>query len=242
MLITGVNNEHIKELIKLKDKKYRDKTNKFMVEGEHLVLEAYKSGLVLELILQENTTFPLDIKTTYVTSEIIKKISTLETPPQVMAVVKKKEDGAIGEKVLILDNIQDPGNLGTMVRSALAFDIDTIILSETSVDLYNPKVIRATQGMLFHLNIIRTSLEPLISKLKDAGYKIIGTKVTSGHDVKEAKIYSHFALVLGNEGSGISDNILDLCDEYLYIKMNDKVESLNVAVAASILMYELYNK
>lgn len=243
MLITSVNNEHIKELCKLKDKKYRDQSNTFLVETKHLVMEAYKEGLIKELILEKNEIYPLNVDTLYVTKEILKKISSTDTPPTVMAVVyKKKEIEDIGEKVLILDNIQDPGNLGTIIRSAVAFNIDTIVLSNDTVDLYNPKVVRANQGMMFHMNIIRRNTLKFIKELKEKDYKIVGTKVTNGHDVREASIYSHFALVIGNEGRGISRDIDDLCDEYLYIKMNEQCESLNASVAASILLYEINNK
>lgn len=242
MLITSTNNEHIKELAKLKEKKYRQLTNSFLVEGEHLVLEAYKCGLIKELILKEDYLFPIPIKPTYVTSDILKKLSDNISTPPVMAVVSKKEEDKIGEKVLILDNIQDPGNLGTIIRSCVAFNIDTLILSQDTVDLYNPKVIRSTQGMIFHLNIIIKKLDEIIPKLKEDGYKIIGTKVTHGKDIKESKTYSHYAIILGNEGTGIKEEILSLCDEYIYIKTNEKCESLNVGVAGSIILYELNNK
>ena len=243
MLITSVNNEHIKELAKLKDKKYRDNSDTFLVETKHLVMEAYKEGLIKELILDKDELFPLDVDTLYVSREVMKKIASTDTPPEVMAVVyKKKEEGDIGEKILILDNIQDPGNLGTIIRSAVAFNIDTIVLSNDTVDLYNPKVVRSNQGMMFHINIIKRNTISLINKLKSDGYKIVGTKVTNGHDVRESSIYSHFALVIGNEGRGISRDIDDLCDEYLYIRMNENCESLNASVAASILMYEINNK
>lgn len=242
MIITSMNNDHIKELIKLKYKKYRNITNSFLVEGQHLVLEAYKCGLIKELILKDDFLFPISIKPTYVTTEILKKLSDNPSVPKVMAVVNKKCETVIGEKVLILDNIQDPGNLGTIIRSCVAFNIDTLILSKDTVDLYNPKVIRSTQGMLFHLNIIIRDLKEVITTLKEEGYKIIGTKVTHGIDVKESKTYSHYALIMGNEGSGVREDILSLCDEYLYIKMNEKCESLNVGVASSILLYELNNK
>ena len=96
--------------------------------------------------------------------------------------------------------------------------------------------------MLFHINIIRRNPVNFINYLKDSGYKIIGTKVTNGHDVRDAKIYSHFALIIGNEGRGISNEVDKLCDEYLYIRMNESCESLNASVAASILMYEINNK
>lgn len=243
MVITSVNNEHIKELAKLKDKKYRDSSNLFLVETEHLVLEAFKEGLVKELILDKDALFPLDVTTIYVNREVMKKLSSMESIPKVMAVVyKKKEDFNIGEKILVLDNIQDPGNLGTIIRSAVAFNIDTIVLNNDTVDLYNPKVVRSNQGMMFHVNIIRTDVVKFIADLKKDGYKIVGTKVTNGHDVKESKIYSHFALIIGNEGRGMSKDLDLLCDEYLYIRMNDNCESLNASVAASIIMYEINNK
>ncbi len=243
MLITSLNNEHIKELMKLKDKKYRDEKNLFLVDTKHLVMEAYKAGLLKELILHKDELYPLDIDITYVTNEILKKISQTTTPSKIMGLVeKKKEESIIGERVLILDNIQDPGNLGTIIRSAVAFNIDTIVLSDDTVDLYNPKVVRASQGMIFHINIVRRNIHKFINELKNEGYKIVGTKVTNGHDVKEASIYSHFALIIGNEGHGISKDIDELCDEYLYIKMNENCESLNAGVAASIIMYEINSK
>lgn len=243
MLITSTNNEHIKQLAKLQNKKYRDQSNTFLVETKHLVMEAYKAGLIKELILDKDELFPLNVETTYVSKEVMKKLSSTNTPPKVMAVVyKRKPISTYGKKILILDNIQDPGNLGTIIRSATAFNIDTIVLSEDTVDLYNPKVVRANQGMMFHINIIRKNPIVVIHQLKQEGYKIVGTKVTTGHDVRESKIYSHFALVIGNEGKGISYDIDTLCDEYLYIRMNENCESLNASVAASILMYEINNK
>lgn len=244
MLITSLKNEHIKELVRLKEKKYRDQTGTFLVETKHLVLEAYKAGLIKELILEADELFPIEAPvTTYVTKEILKKISSMESPSKVMAVVYKREvTESIGEKVLVLDRIQDPGNLGTIIRSAVAFNIDTIVCSPDTVDVYNPKVVRASQGMMFHIPIMVKDPERLIYQLQDDDYKIVGTKVTNGHDVREASIYSHFALIIGNEGQGISQTIDNLCDEYLYIRMNENCESLNASVAASILLYEINNK
>lgn len=242
MLITSLNNEHIKELIKLKEKKYRDLSNTFLIEGRHLVLEAHREKKIVELILEQDELFPLDTNTLYVSSNVMKRLSDLSTPSNVMAVVEKLDEKPIGEKILILDNIQDPGNLGTIIRSAVAFNFDTIVLSPGTVDLYNPKVVRSTQGMMFHINIIVKEPVSFINELKNEGYKIVGTKVTNGVDVRDSKTYSHFALIIGNEGKGMSEELSELCDEYLYIKMNDQCESLNAAVAASILMYEISNK
>lgn len=239
MLITSINNEHIKEIMKLKNKKYRNETGLFLVETRHLVVEAYKAGLIEELILEQDEILPLGVKTTFVSKNVMQKLTDMENYSSVIAVVRKKKAKEIGEKVLVLDDIQDPGNLGTIIRSALAFNIDTIVLSPNTVDLYNPKVIRATQGMIFHINIVIKDIRSTLKDLKEKDYKILGTKVTNGIDARVSKTYSHFVLIIGNEGRGMSEELEDYCDEYLYIKMNDNCESLNASVAASILMYEL---
>jgi TrmH family RNA methyltransferase len=168
----------------------------------------------------------------------MKKMSSMESPSNVLAVCEKSNSKEIiGNKILLLDNIQDPGNLGTIIRSSVAFDIDTIILSKNSVDLYNPKVLRSTQGMIFHKNIIVKDINKYIRELKENNYYIYGTKVNGGNDIKKVILPLKYAIVVGNEGKGISEAILNLCDEYLYIKMNNKCESLNVSVATSILLY-----
>ena len=243
MVVTSVNNEHIKEINKLKEKKHRDLTNTFLIEGEHLVIEANKNHLIKELIVLEGIDIDIDnVKTTYVSKEVMKKLSSMDSYPNVIGICNKKEDEEINGNVLILDDIQDPGNLGTIIRSSVAFNIDTIILSPKTVDMYNSKVIRSTQGMLFHINIIVKDLEMAINKLKEDNYIIYGTKVDNGKDVREINNISKFALIIGNEGNGMSDKVSNLCDEYLYIKMNNNVESLNAGVAASILLYDLAGK
>ena len=183
--------------------------------------------------------FTLDVPTIYVSKEVMKKLSSMESAPKIMAIVYKKKEEEVGNRVLVLEDIQDPGNLGTIIRSSLAFGVDTLVLSPKTVDLYNPKVIRATKGMLFHLNIIVREIVPFISSLKKDNYKIYGTKVDGGINVKDIDIPCKYALVIGNEGNGMSVNISNLCDENLYIKMNTEVESLNAAVATSILLYEM---
>lgn len=240
MVITSLNNEHIKEINKLKEKKYRDLTNTFLIEGEHLTEEAIKEGLVKELIVLEGKEYFFDdIKVTYVSKDVMKKLSSMDSFPSVIGVCNKKQEDIIKGNILILDDIQDPGNLGTIIRSSVAFNIDTIILSSKTVDLYNPKVIRSTQGMLFHINIIVCDLCDMISKLREDDYVIYGTKVDGGRSVRDITINNKYALVIGNEGNGMSKEVSMLCDEYLYIEMNEKVESLNAGVAASILLYEL---
>ncbi len=243
MVITSVNNNKIKDINKLKDKKYRDSSNSFLVEGEHLVIEAYREDLIKELIVLDDSDFILDgIPTIKVSSEVMKKLSSMDSYPSVIGVANKIKEKELGASILMLDDIQDPGNLGTIIRSSAAFGIDTIVVSPKTVDIYNIKVLRATQGMLFHINIIVRELDSFITKLKQDNYKIYGTKVDKGVNIKDISINNKYALVMGNEGKGISDNVSKLCDEYLYIKMNDNVESLNVGVATSILLYEIYNK
>jgi RNA methyltransferase, TrmH family len=239
MIITSLTNEKIKEYTKLQDKKYRDTTNKFLIEGEHLIEEASKYNLVEEIIVEENYSYKTTLPTIYVTSAILKKLSTLTNPPKVMALCHKKENSLTGTKYLLLADIQNPGNLGTIIRSAVAFNIDTIILSPKTVDLYNSKVLRATEGLLFALNIVVADLEPTIKDLKAQGITIYGTSVENGTDIKKITNYNNYALLIGNEGSGLSPNLKVLCDQMLYIKMNNKAESLNAAVATSIILYEL---
>lgn len=239
MIYTSTDNKKIKELKKLNIKKYRDQSNLFLVEGEHLVLEAYKKGLLEELFLEENAVLDLDVKTSYLSRNVIKFISELDNPSNIIGLCKKVEKKEIGNKILVLDNIQDPGNFGTIIRSAVAFNIDTIIVSNNTVDLYNSKVIRASQGMLFNINIIKKDLTVFIPELKNNGYQIYATKVNGGKSLKTIEKMEKFAIIMGNEGAGVSDNLIDLADEYLYIDMNTNCESLNVAVATSIILYEL---
>ena len=135
MTITSLDNEKIKGIIKLQQKKYRDLENKYFIEGIHLVEEAYKKGNVEELYVLENEEINIDFPKTYISEDVMKKISTTSTPTKVIAVCKKTESkDIIGNRILLLDEIQDPGNLGTIIRSAVAFNIETIILSENTVD------------------------------------------------------------------------------------------------------------
>ena len=240
MLITSVNNDRIKELVKLKDKKYRDKNNLFFIEGYDIVLEAYKNGFIKELYVLDGTLVDMEVPVTYVSYDVMKKISDLESISEYYAVCYKKEDTEIGNKIMILDGLQDPGNLGTIIRSAVAFNFDTVVISKNTVDLYNPKVIRSTKGMLFNKNVIVRELDEFINELGD--YLICGTDVLGGVNIKDIEMPDKVAIIIGNEGKGISDSVRNLCDKFIYIPMNGDCESLNAAVAASILMYEVSNK
>ena len=239
MVITSLDNKKIKDVVKLQNKKYRDLTNTFVVETTHLVEEVEKAGIVKELFLVEDEFVDRD-DTYFITKDIMKKISSMESPSNVLAVCEKSNSKEIiGSKILLLDEIQDPGNLGTIIRSSAAFGVTTIILSNDTVDLYNSKVIRASEGMFCHINIITMDLEEAIKEIKDKGIKVYGTNVVNGKEVNTISDKSSYALVMGNEGNGVKKHIQELCDENLYIPMNESCESLNVGVACSILLYEL---
>ena len=239
MIYTSIENEHIKEIKKLNNKKYRDLNGKFIIEGKHLVEEAIKNNLVEEILLLEGNNEKYDVKTNYVNGKVMKYITELDNPSKIIGICHKKNDKIQGNHILILDDIQDPGNLGTIIRSAVAFNIDTIILSKTGVDLYNSKVLRSTQGMIFNINIVVSDIKEEILKLKNDNYKILATNVEGGKLVKSIEKNQKFAIIIGNEGKGVSKEIKELSDEYIYIEMNKKCESLNAAVATSIILYEL---
>lgn len=242
MLITSINNQTIKELDKLKQKKHRDLEQKFLIEGEHLVEEAEKSGVLEKIILLENSEYPSKLEKIYVSKNVMKKLSSLDTPPNIIGVCKMLSRKELGKKVLLLDDIQDPGNLGTIIRSSVAFNVDSIVMSLNTVDLYNPKVIRSTQGMIFKINLIKDDLGQVIEKLKSKNIPIYTTNVNGGENIKNINSTDSYGLIMGNEGNGVKDEISALADRKIYIPMNSKVESLNVSVAASILLYELGDK
>ena len=183
MLITSVNNDRIKELVKLKEKKYRDKSNLFFIEGLDIVNEAYKQSMLKELYVLEGTLVDIDVPVTYVSYDVMKKISDMESISEYYGVCYKKKEKDIGNRIIVLDGIQDPGNLGTIIRSAVAFNFDTVVLSENTVDLYNPKVIRSTKGMLFNVNVIVKKLDVFLSDLDE--YVIYGTDVVDGNNISD---------------------------------------------------------
>ena len=233
-VVTSLDNKRIKNLSKLLIKKYRDEESKFLVE------EAYKAGVLLEVVKCEDYIGEYDVQTTLVTYEVIKKLSNTQSPQRIIGVCKKLEEKEIGNKILVLEDLQDPGNLGTIIRSSVAFNVDTIIVSNNTVDIYNDKVLRSSEGMLFHINIIKRDVSNILDELHNNGYTLYGTKVDGGTNIKEIEVSEKFAIIMGNEGAGVSDDTLDKCDKYLYIPMNNNCESLNVGVATSIILYELF--
>ena len=236
MLYTSINNEKIKKIKKLKEKKYRDEEDMFLVEGKHLTTEAYNNGYLLELLVPENSDYKLDVKTNEISENIIKYLSDLKTSTGIFGICKKKKMKLKEGKILVLDSVQDPGNIGTIIRSSVAFNVDTIVINEKCADIYSDKVIRASQGMIFSSNIIKENLKEFIKKVKKT-HKIYVTKVDGGKPLKDIEKLKNFVIIMGSEGSGVSKELLNTADEYLYIPMNKKCESLNVAVATSIILY-----
>ena len=238
-MIESLDNSKIKSLRKLKEKKYRDKEKLFLIEGEHLVIEAYKTNLLKEVILC-NKELDIDVPKIYVSEKVMNTLSDLQSKVGIIGVCEIKENILdYKDNILILDGVQDPGNLGTIIRSALAFNIKNIVLSKDTVDLYNTKVLRSAEGNNFHLNIVRDDLEKVITTLKEKKYVIYGTDVVDGIDIKDVKNKEKYAIIMGNEGNGIKEYIKKMVDKNIYIPMNENCESLNVGVSASIILYEL---
>lgn len=251
IFIESKENSLYKETKKLKERKARDKKGKYIIEGFRLIEEAFRANLNIEYIFvndEENKRIQEylgkylneNIKVYGLKDNLIKELCSTEKPQGVVAVVKMNAVNLNlqGNFYLLCDKLQDPGNLGTIIRSAVAFNVDTIILSKDTVDLYNPKVVRSTQGMNFHINIIRRDLEHEINTLKEKGYTVYSTDVINGKNIKNVKVNGKYAIIMGNEGNGVRENIKNLSDEKLYIKMSNDCESLNVGVATSIILYE----
>lgn len=236
-MITSLQNETIKEIMKLKQKKYRDEKDLFLVEGYHLVEEARKANCIQMLITTLEEKFVE--KTLYVSDKVMEKLAFTKSPQPIMAICYKNKNQELlkaGKRYLLLDGLQDPGNVGTIMRTALAFGYDQIIMSKDCVDLYNDKVIRSTQGALFQMNTCIMDLKEAITFLKQQGVKVYGTCLQNAQSIDQHQTYSQMAFVMGNEGQGVHQEILDLCDERLYIPIQS-IESLNVAIAAAITMY-----
>lgn len=236
--LESINNPYIKTLYSLHEKKYRDIEKRFLVEGEHLVTEAYKTNN-LEVVLYSDEKYKLSgVENICVSQNIIQKLAFTKSPQNVIGVCKyldAKKSNA--NKYLLLDDVQDPGNLGTLIRSSLGFNIDKVYLSKGSVDLYNDKFIRASQGAIFHVDIEIVELKETIENLIRQGINVYGTSLDGGVCLEEIKVPSKYAIILGNEGSGIKKDILSITTKNIYIQTNPLLESLNVSIAGSIILY-----
>ena len=246
-MITSASNKRIKDIQKLKDNKNIKKYGRYLIEGKHLVEEALDAKVVEEIIISEsfdeyNIVDSFEGDLIKVTDSVMKSISDTITTQGIIAVCridKKELDITKYSKVLILDKIQDPGNLGTIIRTADAAGFDAVVLGEGCVDLYNDKVVRSMQGSEFHVAIYHENLTDVYGKLKENDIPIA---VTALHrDAKDFKWLTgrdSVAIVVGNEGNGVRDELIESADFIIQIPMFGQAESLNVAIATGVLMYQ----
>ncbi|MBO0992259.1 TrmH family RNA methyltransferase [Bacillus sp. SD088] len=247
--IQSTKNEKVKLWKKLLLKKFRDQTGTYLIEGEHLVQEASKTNEIVEVIIQEGKEFAHEWKTddqkipvVLISKEVSEQISDTKAPQGIFAVCKKritKADFTKHSRFLLMDGVQDPGNIGTIIRTADAVGVDVVILGEGTGDLYNPKVIRSTQGSHFHLTIESGNLLEWLKQVQQNEVPVYGTALEKAVNFQTVAPTESFALVVGNEGAGVSKEILEKTDKNLYIPIYGHSESLNVSIATGILLYHL---
>ncbi|WLR44141.1 RNA methyltransferase [Bacillus carboniphilus] len=241
--IESAQNDRVKKWRKLHERKYREKQQLFLIEGFHLIEEALKyKGIVEEIIKTEGVEIPNHWKTADIistTTQVMKSLSETETSQEVVAVCHMSTTliDFTKKRFLLVDGVQDPGNLGTMIRTADAAGFDAVIIGKGTVDLYNSKVIRSTQGSIFHLPIVKEDLSQAIEHLKNHQIKVIGTALENSESYNKLEKPSRFAIIVGNEGKGMNKQLLTQTDVNVSLPIYGQAESLNVAVAAGILMY-----
>ena len=241
-IITSKANSVVKNTKKLHQKKYRKSV--YLIEGWHLFEEAVQAGVTIEKIFalesyrDQLAAFP---QTVWVSEEILLDLADTQTPQGIVAVIQKEEEGLPDfsqGKFLFLEDVQDPGNVGTMIRTADAAGFTGVIVSDKSADIYSLKTLRSMQGSHFHLPIYRMSLASFIEETKKTAMPILATTLSiDSKDYRELSSLENFVLVMGNEGQGISSVIAESADQLVHIGMKGRAESLNVAVAAGILMF-----
>lgn len=257
MLITSKDNEIVKHIRKLKDKKERNEYGEFIVEGWKMLEEAINEGVNIKTVVvcddccevnkpEEKVLYEVAKENIiYVTEKIFKLISDVMTPQGVLAIIEKPQELKIDYKdelFLILDNIQDPGNLGTIIRTADSINLKQIIVPKGSADAFNPKVVRSSMGAIFRVKVIEVEdLAKTVKDLKKHNIKIYATDLKTDKSIYDVN-YEKSAIVIGNEANGVSEKILDLADERIKIPMSGKTESLNAAVATGIILYNAVRK
>ena len=244
-MITSASNKRIKDIQKLKDNKNIKKYGRYLIEGKHLVEEALDAKVVVEIIISEsfdeyNIVDSFEGDLIKVTDSVMKSISDTITTQGIIAVCridKKELDINNYSKVLILDKVQDPGNLGTIIRTADAFNFDCIILGKGTTSLYGQKVIRSTQGSNFHIDCFdNIDLVELIDEMHE--FNIFATSLKADKYIEQLdNITGKVTVVFGNEGAGVSEEILSKVNNLLKISMPGRAESLNVSIAAGIVMH-----
>ena len=247
MEITSVNNEFVKESAKLQQKKYRNQSGKFLLEGYKAIKEAFDSGIKLEKVFVEKSHLKeyefakdLIIETT---EPVLKKLTTTESAPEAIAIgFQKTYDKNLlknTKKVVLLEDIKDLGNLGTIIRSSVAFGADAIILYGESVDIYNPKCVRASVGNLWKLPIIHlTKVEELEENFKN--FEKIATLPRTNNMLKSFSAKQPCLVMFGSEANGLSEDLIKISTNSVKIEMAQTVESLNLATSVSIILYELF--
>ena len=243
-IITSKANSVVKNAKKLHQKKYRKSA--YLIEGWHLFEEAVQAGVTIEKIFalesyrDQLAAFP---QTVWVSEDILLDLADSQTPQGIVAVVQKEEVEQVDlnqGKFLFLEDVQDPGNVGTIIRTADAAGFTGVIVSDKSADIYSLKTLRSMQGSHFHLPIYRMSSQRLLEGAKEADIPVLATTLSKDSvDYRELPPIENFVLVMGNEGQGISPLMAESADQLVHICMKGQAESLNVAVAAGILIFHL---
>ena len=247
--ITSVNNEIVKETVKLQQKKYRDESKSFLLEGFKAIDEAYRANIKIDKIFlkeecAEKYSFLKD-KFIFTTDAILKKISTTTTSPNAVAVAKQKlftfDDVKSAKTVLLLENIKDLGNLGTILRTSVAFSVDAIILFGDTVDFYNPKCVRAAVGNLWKIPVVQTKDFEILEK-NFKNFEKIAT-LPKAEDTVFLNDYKREEkpqlIMFGAESDGLSKELIDFSTKKITIEMNSNVESLNLSISVAVLLYKL---
>lgn len=253
-IITSKDNEIIKNIRKLKDKKYREQENKYIIEGIKLIEEAVEEKAKIDTVIVcedciENETIEQNLmyeiakyNCIYVSQKVFSAVTEVTNPQGILAVVNKEnnEDDIDYNQdvILVLDGIQDPGNLGTILRTVDSCGLNQIVISSKTADAYNPKVVRSTMGAIFRVKvIISQDLTKTLKEIKKHKFKVVATSLKTQGSIYDVD-YSKKAIVIGNEANGVSNEILELADIKAKIPMLGKTESLNASVATSVILYE----
>lgn len=252
--ISSKDNEFVKHIKKLKDKKYRDQSNEYVIEGIKLVEEAInENAKIKQIVICEECTKTQEISKKlmyeiasfdciYVTENVFNSITEVKNPQGILAVIERKnsenEINYNEDIIVALDGIQDPGNLGTILRTVDSIGLKQILVSKETADVYNPKVVRSTMGAIFRVKVIECdNLEKTLKEIKKYKYEIVVTSLQTNESIYDIK-YNKKIIVIGNEANGVSKEILDLADVKVKIPMLGKTESLNASVATGIMLYE----
>lgn len=241
--ITSLKNPKVAAWKALKDRKGRRESGCFLVEGRKMVEEALKSAFDVEAVLvQEGVSFPdgLTMPVYELPAHVLAAVCDTKTPQGIAAVVQMKEQSALGKHIVVLDGVQDPGNVGTIIRTADAAGLDGVLLSNQCADVFSPKVLRATMGSIFRMNLRTTDdLPGELTKLREKGYSILSSQLDGTPFYEREKVAERFALIVGNEGNGVSEQVQQTATHRVRLPMRGGAESLNAAIAAAIMMYEL---